>query len=94
MGADGVWLGADVLVLTPTSIAGPVASHLRARRSAPSSSSSNNDPSSRIEHEEIPENIAKKGTVAVIQWAAHQQLIKVSTQVPGWVAGDLRTAAL
>jgi len=73
MGVD-----ADVLVLAPASIAGPVASHLRARRSAPSSSSSNSDPSSRIDHEEIPELVAKKGTVAVLQWAAHQQLIKVS----------------
>ncbi|KAM0791749.1 hypothetical protein ACM66B_004016 [Microbotryomycetes sp. NB124-2] len=62
----------DILVLTPESISGPMAHHLRARRSAPSTSS----PSAKVDLEEVPDDIARRGLVEIIKWAAAKMLIK------------------
>lgn len=83
---------ADVLVLAPSSIAGPLASHLRARRSAPSSSANAADPSSRVELEEVPDKVARLGTVAVLQYAAKQQFVKVSQPPAPLPCDHLRSA--
>ncbi|GAA5909777.1 translation initiation factor eIF2B subunit gamma [Sporobolomyces salmoneus] len=76
----------DILVLTPESISKPMSHHLRARRSTPSSSSgqssssgsgsSGSHPSTaKVELEEIPEDVASRGTVRVLMWAAEKGLI-------------------
>ncbi|GAA5853675.1 hypothetical protein JCM8547_007409 [Rhodosporidiobolus lusitaniae] len=67
----------DILVLTPQSIAKPLAHHLRARRSQPSSSSSGatSTHSAKVELEEIPEEFSSKGCVRVLKWAAEKGLI-------------------
>ncbi|GAA5932390.1 translation initiation factor eIF2B subunit gamma [Sporobolomyces koalae] len=62
----------DILVLTPASISKPMAHHLRARRSTPSSST---NPTAKVELEEIPEDVASRGTVRVLMWAAEHKLI-------------------
>ncbi|GAA5887990.1 hypothetical protein JCM5296_001522 [Sporobolomyces johnsonii] len=64
----------DILVLSPASIAKPMGHHLRARRSAPSTSSSST-PSAKVELEEIPEEVASRGCVRVLMWAAQKGLI-------------------
>ncbi|GAA5869760.1 hypothetical protein JCM16303_001785 [Sporobolomyces ruberrimus] len=64
----------DIVVLTPDSISKPMGHHLRARRSTPSSSS-HSHPTAKIELEEIPEEIASRGTVRVLMWAAEKNLI-------------------
>ncbi|GAA6017907.1 hypothetical protein JCM11491_001211 [Sporobolomyces phaffii] len=65
----------DVLVLTPTSISKPMGHHLRARRSNPASQSSSSHPSAKVDLEEIPEEVASRGTVRVLMWAAEKGLI-------------------
>ncbi|GAA6033252.1 hypothetical protein JCM8097_003017 [Rhodosporidiobolus ruineniae] len=65
----------DILVLTPQSISKPLAHHLRARRSQPSSSSGNGTPSAKVELEEIPEEVAQRGTVRALMWAAEKGLV-------------------
>ncbi|KAK4050652.1 Translation initiation factor eIF-2B subunit gamma [Microbotryomycetes sp. JL201] len=62
----------DILVLTPESISGPMAHHLRARRSAPSTSS----PSAKVDLEEVPDETARRGLVEIVKWAAAKTLIK------------------
>lgn len=68
---------ADILVLTPASLAAPMGHHLRARRSAPSTSSSSS-PTAKVELEEVPEDIARRGCVNIVRWAAEKSFIKVS----------------
>ncbi|GAA5972526.1 hypothetical protein JCM11641_001884 [Rhodosporidiobolus odoratus] len=70
----------DILVLTPLSICKPLAHHLRARRSqqvsaAGASNAPHAHPTAKIELEEIPEDVAGKGTVRVLMWAAEKGLI-------------------
>lgn len=67
---------ADILVLSPASLAPPIAHHLRLRRSAPSTSSSAH-PAAKVELEEVPEDVARRGTVNVVRWAAEESFIKV-----------------
>lgn len=50
--------------------------HLRARRSAPSTSSSSS-PTAKVELEEVPEEIARRGVVNIVRWAAEKGFIKV-----------------
>ncbi|KDE04689.1 hypothetical protein MVLG_04912 [Microbotryum lychnidis-dioicae p1A1 Lamole] len=67
----------DVLVLSPSSLASPIAHHLRARRTAPSTSNlPSGTPSTRIELEEVPDAVARQGSVAVLKWATEKGLIK------------------
>ncbi|GAA5984944.1 hypothetical protein JCM5350_000072 [Sporobolomyces pararoseus] len=61
----------EVLVLTPQSISKPMSHHLRSRRSTTSKDSG----SSKVELEEIPEEIASRGTVRVLMWATEKSLI-------------------
>ncbi|GAA5900901.1 hypothetical protein JCM6882_005972 [Rhodosporidiobolus microsporus] len=65
----------DILVLTPLSISKPLAHHLRARRSQPSSSASSGNPSAKVELEEIPEEVASRGCVRALMWAAEKGLV-------------------
>ncbi|GAA6016789.1 hypothetical protein JCM10207_003252 [Rhodosporidiobolus poonsookiae] len=65
----------DILVLTPLSLSKPLAHHLRARRSQPSTSSNNGNPSAKVELEEIPEEVANRGCVRVLMWAAEKGLV-------------------
>ncbi|KAK4055043.1 Translation initiation factor eIF-2B subunit gamma [Microbotryomycetes sp. JL221] len=62
----------DILVLTPHSIAGPIAHHLRQRRSAPSTSS----PSAKVDLDEVPDDVARRGLVEILRWAAAKALVK------------------
>ncbi|GAA5821492.1 hypothetical protein JCM10212_001489, partial [Sporobolomyces blumeae] len=71
----------DILVLTPASISKPLAHHLRLRRTASGSSSSTSSSSStggiaaKVELDEIPDDVAARGTVRVLAWAADKKLI-------------------
>ncbi|SCZ95226.1 BZ3500_MvSof-1268-A1-R1_Chr11-2g03368 [Microbotryum saponariae] len=76
-GADGTRLSAYVLVLSPSSLASPIAHHLRARRTAPSTSNlPSGTPSTKIELEDVPDAVARQGSVAVLKWATEKGLIK------------------
>jgi hypothetical protein len=74
LGTDLLRPHPDILVLTPLSISKPLAHHLRARRSQPATSGT---PSAKVELEEIPEEIATRGCVRVLKWAAEKGLITV-----------------
>ncbi|GAA5821791.1 hypothetical protein JCM11251_001026 [Rhodosporidiobolus azoricus] len=65
----------DILVLTPLSISKPLAHHLRARRSQPGSSTSTGSASAKVELEEIPEEVASRGCVRALMWAAEKGLV-------------------
>lgn len=67
---------ADILVLSPASLAPPLGTHLRARRAAAVGSATSST-SARVELEEVADNLARGGTVAVVRWAAQKGLIKV-----------------
>ncbi|KAK4701688.1 translation initiation factor eIF-2B subunit gamma, partial [Phenoliferia sp. Uapishka_3] len=66
----------DILVLSPDSLSGPLAHHLRARRASMSAGMSSNPSSAKVELEEVPEGVARGGTVEIVRWAAEQDLIK------------------
>ncbi|KAM0745848.1 hypothetical protein T439DRAFT_384561 [Meredithblackwellia eburnea MCA 4105] len=66
----------DILVLTPTSISSPLAHHLRARRTSTSAGLSATPSNAKVELEEIPDEVARKGTVSVVRWATEKELIK------------------
>ncbi|SCV73422.1 BQ2448_7348 [Microbotryum intermedium] len=57
--------------------AGVFAHHLRARRTAPSTSNlPSGTPSTKIELEEVPDAVARQGSVAVLKWATEKGVIK------------------
>ncbi|KAL8278894.1 hypothetical protein RQP46_008765 [Phenoliferia psychrophenolica] len=66
----------DILVLSPDSLSGPLAHHLRARRASLSAGMSSSPSSAKVELEEVPEDIARAGTVGIVRWAAERDFIK------------------
>lgn len=65
------WGFADTLVLSPASVSPPLVHHLKARRTGSSSSSG------KIDFEEVSDDIARRGAVAVLRWAIEKGFIKV-----------------
>lgn len=77
-GAD-LSLSPDILLLSPESLANRISHHLRSRRSAAASSSTSSP--AKVDLEEVPEQVARNGTVAVVRWAAERGLVKVGLVV-------------
>ncbi|GAA5912766.1 hypothetical protein JCM8208_004065 [Rhodotorula glutinis] len=65
----------DILVLAPSSLAKPIAHHLRARRAQLAGSGSYLHPLARIDLEEVPDDVAGKNVVRSLVWAAQEGLI-------------------